>query len=398
MIIEIHGAGFQNKGAQLMLATAANEIRQRIPDCTFCIAAGRDRPAEAVGREGVHLLWPTFNLASRGKSFPVLFWSSRVAGKLVGSKFLNRYGLISRDQVDAFVDVSGYAFGDAWSVNYLRNTSALAQYYSQRGKPVVFLPQMLGPFTKPVSHEPMRKLIRNSDLVYAREKSSYEELVQLAPSATNIHVAPDITLFKKPAHQNVQPPVFDSNKSQEFAALIPNIRVLDRSMTNWTRPAYVDCLKKVAQQTIESGKNVAILVHETGGADEELAMEIEQSLESKQVRTISSDSPLELKQIIGQARYTVGSRYHSLAASLSMGVPAIAIGWAHKYSELLADFGIPEFDVDSPESSQLIPGRIEQLLNDEYQSQIRQTLAERLRELEVANKNMWEQVEHLLAR
>lgn len=33
----------------------------------------------------------------------------------------------------------------------------------------------------------------------------------------------------------------------------------------------------------------------------------------------------------------IGSRYHSLVAALSCGVPCIAIGWSHKYAELMAE-------------------------------------------------------------
>ena len=37
MLIEIHGAGFQNKGAELMLRTVVSELKQRLPRCELAI-------------------------------------------------------------------------------------------------------------------------------------------------------------------------------------------------------------------------------------------------------------------------------------------------------------------------------------------------------------------------
>jgi len=54
-------------------------------------------------------------------------------------------------------------------------------------------------------------------------------------------------------------------------------------------------------------------------------------------------SPQQLKGMIGSCDLFIGSRYHSLVASVSMGVPSIAIGWSHKYDGLLEMAGIGEY-------------------------------------------------------
>jgi colanic acid/amylovoran biosynthesis protein len=57
-------------------------------------------------------------------------------------------------------------------------------------------------------------------------------------------------------------------------------------------------------------------------------------------------SSATLKAMIGQCDLVVGSRFHSLVAALSQGVPSVALGWAHKYVELLGDFGQEDLVID----------------------------------------------------
>jgi polysaccharide pyruvyl transferase WcaK-like protein len=50
-----------------------------------------------------------------------------------------------------------------------------------------------------------------------------------------------------------------------------------------------------------------------------------------------------------EAEYPVGfisSRFHSLIAGLSQQVPILAIGWSHKYRELLQLFDLEEYCLD----------------------------------------------------
>jgi polysaccharide pyruvyl transferase WcaK-like protein len=59
----------------------------------------------------------------------------------------------------------------------------------------------------------------------------------------------------------------------------------------------------------------------------------------------------ELKGIISKCHILVGSRFHSMIAALSTGVPILVIGWSHKYNEILDLFEMGEFIVDYRELS-----------------------------------------------
>jgi polysaccharide pyruvyl transferase WcaK-like protein len=47
--------------------------------------------------------------------------------------------------------------------------------------------------------------------------------------------------------------------------------------------------------------------------------------------------------ILSHCAMVIGSRFHVLVLGLSASVPVVALGWSHKYEELLADFGLAAF-------------------------------------------------------
>jgi len=52
-----------------------------------------------------------------------------------------------------------------------------------------------------------------------------------------------------------------------------------------------------------------------------------------------------LKGIIGGGQVAIGSRFHFMVAVLSSGVPSLAIGWSHKYAELMQTLGQETFAI-----------------------------------------------------
>jgi len=55
---------------------------------------------------------------------------------------------------------------------------------------------------------------------------------------------------------------------------------------------------------------------------------------------------VELRLLIGQCDYFIGSRFHSVISALCVKVPFFLIGWSHKYAEVLDAFQIPEMALD----------------------------------------------------
>ena len=59
----------------------------------------------------------------------------------------------------------------------------------------------------------------------------------------------------------------------------------------------------------------------------------------------------EQKAAIGNCSLLVASRYHSVVAALSSGVPTVVVGWHHKYRELLEHYGQAQFCLSASDCS-----------------------------------------------
>ena len=55
----------------------------------------------------------------------------------------------------------------------------------------------------------------------------------------------------------------------------------------------------------------------------------------------------ELRHLIGMSEVLVTSRFHAMISGLSTCTPTVVVGWSHKYREVLDDFGLATFGMDS---------------------------------------------------
>jgi len=53
-----------------------------------------------------------------------------------------------------------------------------------------------------------------------------------------------------------------------------------------------------------------------------------------------------IKSVISNLDIIIGSRFHSLVLALASKIPVVALGWAHKYGELMRNVGLKDFFLD----------------------------------------------------
>jgi polysaccharide pyruvyl transferase WcaK-like protein len=393
MVLEIHGGGLQNKGAELMLRTAFDELSHRLPTTRFAVYpvdAGYGGTAPlglyhilpGPGRQGRLALLGRGAQACAELAFP-----SRLS-------FLeNNYGLVRNARLDGLVDVSGYAFSDEWGPDLAKAFAALSVTYRRRGKPVVLLPQAFGPFITASVRAHFQTIVRNAVLVFARDQESFEYALEATDQPDRVLRAPDITLF---SILGDPPPPRVLRSGRPFACLVPNARVLDRGRLD--ADTYLLRLSEAARHLLNFDLDVLITVHSNEAADVSIAERLRQELGSERVSTALSNNALELRRLIGSASCLVGSRYHSLVAAFAQGVPSVALGWSHKYRGLYRDFGVPDLCLDSTTSSKELDVALQRVLDPDISSGLRAQFHNRLSSLAQVSEGMWELVVEALRR
>jgi len=370
MIIEIYGAGFYNKGAELMLRETVRRIRQSMPEASIAVSA-RSGPFSARAQLGL-LQIPRY----RRYGFE---WGKLAA--LMPARHRRVLGLVTDGEADVTLDASGYSYSAAWGIQNVKGLAARARRARRKDKRLVLLPQAFGPFTHPFK-EPLAVAVENADLIYARDEVSYKWILDLVGESDNVRTAPDFTAplpgFLPPEHEHLK---------GRFC-LIPNRRMLDKTEAE-VRNAYVPLMRRCLALALEHGAGPYILIHETN--DTGLARQIADRLDGA-VELVPGADARALKGIIGTASSVLSSRFHGLVNALCQGVPALGTAWSHKYDMLFRDYGIEEgvLPVPCPD------GELETRLGVLLDPASRKTLAARLRTAAArqrqAIENMWSEV------
>lgn len=396
MIVEIHGAGFANKGAELMLHAVVAELRERLPEIESAIDPMYG-PYPLRSSLGLYQVFPPrSHVGTKGFSRRFLFQrlvASMGTGKIQRALRIqqNLYGCINISEIDAFLDIAGFAYSDEWGSRPTRDLASLTAYYKAQGKPIIFLPQAFGPFQRDETRSAIRKVLNNASLVFARDQQSYDYLLEFSSDPNKIHRSPDMTLF----YPRMSSSLSQSVSEKGYACVVPNIRILDRGEKAWG-DKYHCCLSVITKELLQRGLDVKVVVHDNTGEDLMLARRICEECGSG-AKLVQEEDPLVLKQLIGCSRIVIGSRYHSLVAAFSLGVPAIAIGWSHKYDMLFHDFDMDDFIFSSPAvPEETIVHRIHELIDMESSTSHRRKIDQRLQALYETNEKMWSLITEIL--
>jgi colanic acid/amylovoran biosynthesis protein len=124
--------------------------------------------------------------------------------------------------------------------------------------------------------------------------------------------------------------------------IIPSARVAERVEQKELCAAYQSMIRIL----IDYGTSVYILRHSE--EDLEICRSIKDIFpDDTRVKLIQDDlNGIELKNVLEQFDFVIASRYHAIIHSYKKGVPAVVVGWAQKYSELVREFDQAEYYFD----------------------------------------------------
>jgi polysaccharide pyruvyl transferase WcaK-like protein len=372
MIIEIKGAGFVNKGAELMLLAVMDKISSSIENVKFTLVPGNGCPYEKYARLGIY---PKASL----NKFSIQ-WGA--FAEFIPAKLRSRYGLITDSEVDIILDISGFAYSDQWGDKSSLVMANAVKRWKKDGKKIIMLPQAFGPFSTTSIKTSIKTIAEKSDLVFARDKESYANITDLTGELPHIKSAPDFTNLlegKVPSH-------FDS--TNKFC-IIPNYRMIDKT-SGEAGKNYLKFLADTTSYLLENNCQVFILIHSIE-KDLRLAEEINETVNHK-IETVVEEDPIFIKGIIGNSQAVISSRFHGLVNALSQGVPALATGWSHKYQMLLEDYNFTEGLLSVDDSPEKLKSSLDMIIKPETRRNIAETIKESSKIQKESVLKMWDEV------
>ena len=340
----IIGGGFNNKGAEAMVLTVVEQLRMRWPLARVTVssyAGSADAtPARDEGRDRFEYV-----RHSRGWSFPprvfLLGFSLSPAAKerIAGDdRHLRALGT-----TDVVIDISGFAFSAQRSL--MRRFVYCFEIWASRwlGVPFVAMTQAFGPFSAVTrllarASLPLAHLVvaRGNDSARHLREAGVREFVQCADMAYLFRGETSDEGLRVLGEHGVPPgvPTF---------GIVPNINLYRQAGGQGRDNTYVQGLGRLAALARELGAWPVFVCHEgyrDRQDDEWLARQaIELSGVERSAVIPATYTAARLKGVIAALSFVVACRFHSLVAAISTATPFLALGWSHKYHELVEEAG-----------------------------------------------------------
>jgi len=325
MIIQIDGTNTLNKGAELMLLAVLDQIEKHRPDAV--VYYNSVSPMDESVKEKAKLTIEKRAALEYGRLPKAILKRLHLPYTFFTEKH-------PRKDIDLVLDASGFQFSDQWNYSKKRLDTLEAYYKSlkQNDTKIILLPQAFGPFETDAGKRSVAIANEYVDVIIAREKVSRDYVVEAGAASEKVWEYTDFTLLV----DGVFPNGFKSLKDK--VCIIPNKKMVTHTGADANK--YWRFLEHLIVEVEKNEKEIFLLNHE-GEGDLEICRAINSRFDNKY--TIVTDlGAREIKGVIGASFFTVSSRFHGVASSLSQGIPCLATSWNHKYGMLFKDYDMED--------------------------------------------------------
>ncbi|WP_163193797.1 polysaccharide pyruvyl transferase family protein [Clostridium thermarum] len=269
-------------------------------------------------------------------------------------------------EADLVLDISeGDSFSDIYGFKRFVLHSILKLYTLQLKKELILMPQTIGPFKNPIVKKVAANIIRRSTKVYTRDKISYNIVTDsLNVSAQNLKCSPDMAFYMEPVAPMKVKDLFDNSEKNligvNISALLYNGGYNKSNMFS-LKTDYKDLIEYFLSHILTKTDANIILVPHVLDKDIEieddfrLCKKIYEKFKDKyRGRVMALDkfyAENELKGIISQCDFFVGSRMHACIAAISTTVPTMPIAYSRKFAGIWEDLGLGRCVADPREES-----------------------------------------------
>jgi len=358
MIIEVRGWNFVNKGSELMAHSIIQQISKWDEECILAANLRVGNFQQRINLGFHHLTW--IDLIRFPQIAKVISLFVDRSAQRIPRKVREKGRVVTSPEISAVFDMSGFAYSDQWGIAHAQTLAGNSERWKDEGKKLILLPQAFGPFTSSPIIYAMKTVLRNADLIFARDQISYDHLISIDGQKSNIEIAPDFTNISKGCISDT------SHEYMGKPCIIPNARMLDKTdaaVGSW----YTEFLITSIDYLWQRGLEPFILLHEKN--DYELTQYLQKRLE-REIQIVFESNPLFIKGLIGACPMVISSRYHGLVSALSQSIPCLGAGWSHKYEMLFRDYRNAEYLVEVDSSKDMIRSKLDTLINGKDREEI----------------------------
>jgi len=369
-----------NLGVSALLASTIKGVLAACPDARFSLFEGRksftdtlylaDGRAVQLGCVGVRrnkTVW-------RQNHILRLLMTALFSRLICVSSWRNKYLLKNpylRQIMDAqFVgDITGGdSFSDIYGMRRIMISSLFKMLPIILGTNFVLLPQTYGPFKSRLSRYLARWSIQRASAVYSRDQEGLQAIERLIGGRRMKAVpqfCPDVAfLLDVILPENEQVKQLEKLKSEDLSLIGLNINGLlynggyTRDNMFGLKSDYKAVVNEIIRQLFQQ-PNIAILLVPHVFLNDPLAVESDPVVCKKVYEQLRGDYPgrlyclegkydqSEIKFMIGQCDFFIGSRMHACIAALSQGIPAVGLAYSKKFLGVFESASVAECVVDA---------------------------------------------------
>ena len=229
---------------------------------------------------------------------------------------------------DVIIDTrSGDSFTDAYGLERHAVMCLVGIFAAQAGVPVVLGPQTIGPVRGRLARALARASLRSASAVFVRDPAS--RAVAAGLGRREVIETTDVV----------------------FALPVPEMAarhdvILNVSGLLWEPNTHIDSdhyravIRALHRRLVAEGRHVSLLAHvlDSGNGDSDVA--VVRALGAELGAPVIVPSGLDdVRTVLAGSRLVIGSRMHACLNALSVGTPAVPLGYSDKFAPLLAELG-----------------------------------------------------------
>ena len=328
-----------NKGAAAMIESAMRILKKAFSDenLEFSIIHYKtDKVEKLKDKFGISkIFYETGNMIDISK---LLLWYLLNCFKINMKCLLKTDFIQAFQEADLILDLSGISFYRQEAIN-VYESSKWSIVPLLLGKRYVKFIQSIGPFESIFNKRIAKLILKNIQIIMPRGDVSENALIGLTIPKNQIFTFPDSSyILESENTPELRNELLKFKKNRRVIGLSASV-VCQRFSKDYI-PEMSKFLNMVLDSYLEF--NIAFILHtdtkHLKSGDYKVNTEIMNNIKNKdRVVLIETDkyNAKQIKDLIGMCDFFIGSRFHSLMASISMKVPTLCIGWHYKYLELM---------------------------------------------------------------